>query len=426
MKFPRIRPGRTLLSVAIIGAGLWGLGPSLTITPSIDAVVNAEVVSVRSVTEGRVTGGPPSVGTKIERNAFLARIVNPRQNQSFLGEIQTERASLNQRIEALDRQRTVLKQTAVHLAQRVGRYRISMAQSMEYRVAEAKGILVAIGASLKNARRELARSTKLMGKGLVAQSEFDEIHYEVDRLVGERSAAQSRLHELEVRLASVRNNTFLSDGQNDVPYSQQRLDEISIRLSDIEARRSEYVIRVAEIARQITAEALRLEATREMALDAPVSGIIWKRFVKPGNDVVIGTELVEIVDCNSVFLDATFDEDRFAEIRVGQQAKVRFVGSDEQFDASVRAIRGSGAITEDRLLAARTKPRAPREFQAILEFDPKTAGSSAENFCLIGRSAEVAFTSNFAIKGLDLATRAFTDFATDIMPAGSSDTRNVE
>ncbi len=420
MKFPRVRPGRTIISIAIIGSALWGLAPSLSVTPSIDAVVNAEVVVVRSVIEGQVVGGPPEIGKELGTGAFLARVVNPRQDRSFLGELQTELASLTQRLAALDRQKRELEETAGILTLRVHGYRDSMEKSLEYRVAEAKGDLTAIDASLNRARQELTRRTALIAKDLVTQSSFDETRSEVGRLEGQRSAAENRLREFELRLSSVRDGTFLSDGQNDVPYSQQRLDEITMRTSDLDARRSEYAIRANEITHQIAVEMARLDATREMSIEAPVSGLVWKRFVKPGNEVVIGTELVELVDCNSVFLDATFDEDRVGDIRIGQKAKVRFVGSDEKFDATVRAIRGSGAVTEDRLLAARTKPRGSREFQAILEFDAQSVGSSAANFCLIGRSAEIAFASDLPGKTIHRVFQAASDLVNGMVSSTSS------
>ncbi len=419
MRLTRIRPTRAIFSVGIVGAGLWGLSPSLTVTPSIDSVVNAEVVVVRSVTEGRIEGGPPAVGYQVSEGAPLVRVVNPRQDQSFLGELETEQASLTQRIDALDRQKAVLEDTAAELNRRIETYRRSVKDNLRYRIAEARSELAAIDASLQNARKKHERNSVLVSKNLVARAEADAAGFEFDRLKAESLAAESRIEELNTRVVALDAGVFLSEGQNDVPYSQQRLDEITIRLSDIEARRSEYAMRINKVTRQIRDERVRLSATRDVVHEAPVEGIVWKRFVKPGNDVVIGTELAEIVDCRSVFLDATFDENRFPDIQVGERAKVRFVGEKTEFEATVRAIRGSGAVTDDRLLAARTETRGPKEFQAILEFDPTALGAAAENFCLIGRAAEIAFPNKFATEGLIRVERFIEEVANNLLLSSS-------
>lgn len=422
MAYFKLRPGRLVLSISIVGVALWGLSPSLMVTPSIDAVVNAEVVVVRAVTEGRVEGGPPPVGTLLASGELISRVVNRRQDQRFLGQLQTERASLQELIEALDRQKAALKRTAADLAGRVEGYRKFARKSFEHRVGEAKGRLVAIEAALENAHLAFRRHDKLITKGTVSQAAFDGARLEARRLSGERDASRQRLRDLETRLASVVNGHFLSEGLNDVPYSQQRLDEITIRQTDIAVRRSEYAIRVVEIDRQIEAERTRLTRMRTIHHTAPVDGIIWKRFVKPGNEVVIGTELVEIVDCGSTFLDVSLDEARFAELHIGQRATVRLVGSDQLFEARVRLLRGSGAVTEDRFLAARTEVRGAREFQAILDFDTSVAGAAAENFCLIGRSAEVALPSRFAVGGVRGVVQGIARLFRSVSPADARET----
>jgi multidrug resistance efflux pump len=419
VRIPKLRPVRAFFSIGFIGAGLWGVSPSLTVTPSIDSVVNAEVTVVRSVTEGRIEGGPPAVGAHVRTGELIARVVNERQDRSFLGELATERASLVQRIEALLRQKYELEETSSTLEFRVETYRQNVAKDLEHRIAEARSSVAAIEATLSLARKNKERRAVLAERDLVSRADFDVVRFEVDRLVAERSAAESRVRSLETHLAAMAKGAFLSDGQNDVPYSQQRLDEIGIRMSDIVARHSEYAIRVDEISRQIDVENDRLKATRMVTHQAPVGGIVWKRFVKPGNDVVIGTELAEVADCSSVFLDATFDENLYGDLAVGQRAKVRFLGEDRRFDAIVRAIRGSGAVTEDRLLAARTKPRGSGEFQVILNFDSQALGGDNDNFCLIGRKAEIVFPKKFATEGGRHLSRFVTALIGLVLPGTS-------
>lgn len=399
-----LRPNRILLSVAILGAAAFGMSPSVFVIPSIDAVVNAEITVVSSMTEGTVRGGPPAVGTQVGKGSPVAEIYNNRQDQSFKGELRTEIFSLKERIGALNRQEVALRGIADELASRVRTYSDFTRKHIVKRLAEAEAEREAIAAERQHAKRELKRQETLLSKDATPKAKFEEAEFKLKQLEARFSERTAVIERLTVRRQSVEQATFLSEGQNDVPYSQQRLDEIRLRLFDLEARRSEYSIRVREIEHQLMTEVARLAATRLTRLNSPVDGIVWKRFVKPDNEVVIGTELVEIIDCKSAFLDVSLDEESFARIRIGDEAEVRLVGADTAFTARVRAVRGAGAVTQDRLLAARPQTRGPRESQAILSFDPQQHGGSIENFCLIGRSAEVAFT-RFANKGY-LATVA--------------------
>ncbi|WP_323795505.1 HlyD family secretion protein [Nisaea sp.] len=387
-----IRPNRIFLSVAIIGAAAFGMSPSVFVIPSIDAVVNAEITVVSSMSEGTVKGGPPAVGTRVRKGSQLAETYNNRQDQSFMGELRTEKVALTERIDALDRQENALRDTADELAARVSAYGDFTLKHLSRRLAEAEADREAIAAERQHAGRELDRQKTLLSKDATSKAKFENAEFKVKQLDARLSQKNAIIERLNVRRQSVQQTTFLSEGQNDVPYSQQRLDEIRLRLFDLEARRSEYTIRVREIERQFETETKRLAATRLTRLYSPVDGIVWKRFVKPGNEVVTGIELLEIVDCANAFLDVSLEEESFSRIRIGDEAEVRLVGANAPFSARVLALRGAGAITEDRLLAARPQMRGPREFQAILSFDPQQHGAGPQNFCLIGRSAEVAFT----------------------------------
>ncbi|MCR9074000.1 MAG: HlyD family secretion protein [Alphaproteobacteria bacterium] len=386
----RIRFHRLLLTVGITAVTAWSLMPSVLVTPSIDAVVNAEVVVINSATEGLMVDGPPAVGTSLFQGQTVGRVENHRQDRSFLGELRTEHASLTERTAALSRQESALMRTASLLADRIGTHRSFELARLDNAIDEASASIAAMDARLEAARLDHGRTRKLVSDGTVTRARHDDARLLEAELKSERQAATARLRVLETRRSAVRASTFLTDGQNDVPYSQQRLDEVNLRLEDLRARRSEYRIRIA----QIDTESGRLEVNRQTTYAAPVDGVVWKRFIKPGTEVVIGTEMLEMVDCRSAFLDVSLEEEMFPDLTVGQDVSIRFVGETTRHTTRIRSIRGAGAVTEDRLLAARTQPRGQREFQVILDFDMTKAGATAENFCLIGRSAEVAFTND--------------------------------
>lgn len=168
-------------------------------------------------------------------------------------------------------------------------------------------------------------------------------------------------------------------------------------MAGLRALRTEHNHRADAIRQQIHAEIERLSKRQAFEISSPINGIIWRRLTKPGSEVVIGTEIAEIASCERAFLDVVVDEEKLSKIKVGQKAKAKFVGGDRYWTATVRSMRGAGAVTEDRLLAAKPQDRGPQESQVILDFDPIKLAASRHNFCLIGRSVELIFENNGAI-----------------------------
>jgi hypothetical protein len=70
---------------------------------------------------------------------------------------------------------------------------------------------------------------------------------------------------------------------------------------------------------------------------------------------------------------------------------VRLIGSDDWKQGQVRQVRGSAARADDRLLAAQVPKPDPNSITVEVGLPQDDAQTDRNNFCNIGRLAEVRF-----------------------------------
>jgi len=117
-----------------------------------------------------------------------------------------------------------------------------------------------------------ARPQRMIGTGSMGASE-------IDQRVGAEEAAKHKLAASEADLARlmVEAGAFASginarDGQNDVPYSRQRLDEIAIRLNEVGSERAALVARDRGLAQEVVRESDWLNAQTRFESRGPGTG----------------------------------------------------------------------------------------------------------------------------------------------------------
>src|SRR5262249_41042357 len=90
------------------------------------------------------------------------------------------------------------------------------------------------------------------------------------------------------------------------------------------------------------------------------------------------------------FVAVELPERDFEQIKAGDPAYVRLIGSGDWTEGEVRQVRGSAARIDDRLLAAQLP--GPNAGSITVEIGlPSDVSADRNNFCNIGRLAEVRF-----------------------------------
>lgn len=382
----RVTVGLTLLALALY-VGL----PHLISLVGSEAVVNGRLITVHSPIEGRVEVEPPPPGSDVAAGKVVAVIANDRQDQSFLNELRTERATLAERIDALGRQDADLAATRAALEGRSGEFRTVRQRLLDRQIEEAEAAARAALALADERGANLARRRTLHAEGHLSQAALDDAAAGA-RLADERRAeAEAAVKRLRTERQAAAAGVFVDSSQNDVPYSRQRIDEVELRRQDLAARRREHEIRVREIDNQIDVEAARLARQARSEQRSPGDAVVWQRSVVRGNDVVIGAELLQLLDCDDLFLEVMLDQAHFEKVRPGQRASIRLIGSDQRLPGVVRTVRGNATSARDTQAVAHPGGRRAGEFAVTVVVAADALAAPPGTFCGVGRSASVRF-----------------------------------
>jgi hypothetical protein len=115
--------------------------------------------------------------------------------------------------------------------------------------------------------------------------------------------------------------------------------------------------------------------------------------VREGSNVVQGAELARILDCSELVVDILLGENQYDEIYPGRAAQVRLVGRDDIFVGDVQSVRGSAADVEEKMMAALLPEQKGKNARIRVRLAPSSLNTDYENFCQVGRTAQVRFES---------------------------------
>lgn len=387
MKVLNYRPIRIALFASLfVGAGLAFL-PKLVVDKNVDGVLNAHVSILRSPIEGVVNNSAMQPGQSITIGEQLAIIDNRLLDSSFISELETESQSLTERIQSLSNSQQELDDMRSRLTERIDQYQ-------EFRRDELQNQINSFESTKKSLQRQLelelktaARLSSLVDKNHASQQQLDDSQHKAQSLQHDIDAMEHDILGLLVNLDAVESMVFLDDGNNDAPYSVQRMDEIEIHQVKNRAQLLETAQRVSEIRRQIDTERIRLDKNQSYSVISNVNGTVWRSYVRDESQVQIGTELAKLIDCDSTFLDVVVNESKFDSIEPGDSVRYRFLNDDEYRTGTVRTVHGVGMIPEDETVAAVIFE--PSKFNKKLNriiIDPD------QPICWVGRRVVVLFS----------------------------------
>jgi multidrug resistance efflux pump len=384
---------RILAGIALLAIGLWSLGPQFVFRVTREARINARVIPVHAPIEGQVVLAPPAPGTPLARGDIATVIANPALDRGRYEQLFTERAMLAARIEAADGQLAALADLRREFDERLERFRGANLRRSELRIREAQAAFE-VAASVATERHDEADRKRNLGSDgvaspaavLSARRAADQAEVEATRL---RITAERLAHEH----AALEEGVLVGEERDDVPYSQQRVDEIRLRAVEIVARRREDEARLTALNRAITAESQRLDRLARAEVRAPSTGILWQSLVVQGASVGPTTELFTLIDCTELVVTAKYSERYFESILPGQLATVQLLGGGN-LDAVVESVRGLDVSSAEDRLAARMMDLAEGEFLVTLRLDSAELRGRKAAFCQVGRSVKVVLAAN--------------------------------
>jgi membrane fusion protein (multidrug efflux system) len=169
---------------------------------------------------------------------------------------------------------------------------------------------------------------------LIAKDEIS--HQQYDAAVAANNSAKAQVDAATSAIASAESRAAQSQAQAEAARTVPE---------QLKVTRARAGAATAEVQRAISALAqaeLNLKYTR---IVAPVTGVLSKRSVEPGQTVQAGQPLFSIVNLDDIWTTANFKETQLRDMKVGQKARIKVDAYGKEFSGTVESI---GAATGAR------------------------------------------------------------------------------
>ena len=387
----RRRGIRLALGFALLGASAWAFAPYLAYRVATSAFVNAELVRVTAPIAGRLSGELPHKGDVINRSTAAALIKSLSPDRRQLLDLARQQETAEKKGELAVRQLGEINDIDRELGQRITAFHQASLGRLGYEVEEAgaerKGCLAEV-----SQRRDVgARMEELVRRGTASKIRASEVMALEEAAITKCEMANARLHRLQAELALLQSGVYVRDAVNDVPYSQQQRDRLILRRQELESEVLQERSRAIQLTAQIEHETSRVERLAQYELAMPINHVVWSAWASAGSAVTEGQTVLDLASCAQRFIAVELPEREFEQIKAGDPASVRLIGSSEWKQGQVRQVRGSAARADDRLLAADVRGPTQGKISVEVRISEDDGRSEQNSFCNIGRLAEVRF-----------------------------------
>ena len=165
---------------------------------------------------------------------------------------------------------------------------------------------------------------------LIAKDEIS--HQQYDAAVAANNSAKAQVDAATSAIASAESRAAQSQAQAEAARTVPE---------QLKVTRARAGAASAEVQRAVSALAqaeLNLKYTK---IFAPVTGVLSKRSVEPGQTVQAGQPLFSIVNLDDIWTTANFKETQLKDMKVGQPAKIKVDAYGKEFNGSVESIGGA-------------------------------------------------------------------------------------
>jgi membrane fusion protein (multidrug efflux system) len=165
---------------------------------------------------------------------------------------------------------------------------------------------------------------------LIAKDEIS--HQQYDAAVAANNSAKAQVDAATSAIASAESRAAQSQAQAEAARTVPE---------QLKVTRARAGAASAEVQRAISALAqaeLNLKYTK---IIAPVTGVLSKRSVEPGQTVQAGQPLFSIVNLDDIWTTANFKETQLRDMKVGQKTKIKVDAYGREFSGTVESIGGA-------------------------------------------------------------------------------------
>ena len=381
------RAGKILLGAAVVA--VFGLVPLRTLlqTSSVEAVVNARLMTLRSPVAGEVIASTTELATSdaLAQGSTLLRIVNPRADRGRLDELEQALGKLISQRATLDSKLASARVAEADLDRQAEAFRLGRIEQLTARAAELESQIGVAVARREEAAAARGRAETLARTGNVTAAEFDRLSRELTIATGTEASTRHRLAAANVELAAARNRIFLGDSYNDRPSSVQRGDEMRQRIADLSSELAGLAAETKQLEAALATARTRYQSQSDVAMTLPVTGRIWEAMVSPGEQVSVGQDLARLIDCSTAVVTANVTESVYNRLSIGSSA--RFIPADGGSDLTGKVVNLTGRATAAANLAIEPAALSKEPYRVTVSVPDLGTGQ----VCAVGRTGRVVF-----------------------------------
>lgn len=377
---------KTLIGVALVAAVGWMPMNRLFQVSSVEAMVNARLITVRAPIGGVVEAGTANidVGGSISEGAPLAVVTNPRADRYRLNDAIRDAADAKEERAGLVARRDSLETLRKGIAVQAEAFRKNRLTQVNRQVDQADARVASAEARLDDARAAQGRQTRLMDGGFVSKAALDKADSQVRIAEAALNESKASRESIVVERAAMLTGTFLGDDYNDQPRSVQRLDEIDESIATIDADIARQDARITRTQAALEREQTAYALVHQADLSAPVGGRVWEILTAPGEQVVAGQPLFSLMNCSQAIVTAVVSEAVYNSLSLGMPAKFIFREGGENLSGHVAQLSGIASASSN--FAIMPSALQKESYRVAVQVD-----NTSQDNCLIGRTGRVVF-----------------------------------
>lgn len=382
---------KTAVALAVAAIIVWVPAQRLLQTTSVEAVVNAQLVTLRSPIDGVVspTLVKFNLGSDIQSGDPLLRVTNDRADRGRVDDLRRTVDRYEAEEAALTTRLNNLKTMQAEFAEQTQLFQKGRIRQLEARIEENKSALTAATLRHQETSATLERALALDSRGFQPKALLDKAQRDNGIAEQEIHSTRQRIRGIEVELEAARNGTFLGDSYNDRPRSAQRADELKQAVFDLSAQLSEKQAALHQLRNDVRVEQIRQDITAGATVMAPASGKVWEILTAPGEQVQRGQELVRMLDCRAAMVTAVVSEQVYNRLQVGMPASFRFRDGSETMPGQIVNLTGVAAAPANFAIAPSS---LSRESYRVVVSVPDLLKTGQQ--CGLGRTGQVVFDNS--------------------------------
>lgn len=396
--------------IAVAGALLWRHYAQVR---SIQAFINGEITYVRAPIPGKL-----SLNTKLQLGYPLAAsevigtvngdVENPRVSQ-----LKITQQELRTRLQINQQQLDGLNQRLANRARLLQRFsqadRNQQRLVVDYSKAQVKQFqdeLNRAKAAEEIAQADAKRYSALLAEGAVDTATAQRRMADAKQASAAVKAAQSQLEQAQFNVQAASAGLQL-DGPRTFSYPEIRMIEIQTEITDLEQQAADMRRQVQSTQAELAKVNQELQTQKTVPVRVPEKGVVWSIDAQPGENVAANAPIMQLLNCNNVWVEAFVNESDANALSIGQPVEVQLMGTNTTWSGHIQTIRaGTGRVTVGQHIAEPPPEVARRQLPvrvvaARVKVDWPDAPSS-EQFCRAGRSVEVRFPKKLNMDSRDL------------------------